>query len=183
MTKILFLTFVLFFSHATLFAKGFDCQSLCIVLDSKNLIIHFLGEVEIRAGTQRKEAHRLLKNQCKILARNWGFYFGSVLVDTLDFRSTHEHDSEIQQSRYSSNDQWTSVAAGRAQSTRGSTTYSGFQIEHNRASSEGESYYHHEFDNRELDIRLTPSQANVACTANASIADEEIPYLGDLDVH
>ena len=183
MAKVLSLSFVFFFSHATLCAQGYDCQSLCVVLDSKNLILHFLGEVQIQSGTNRKEAHRLLKNKCKNLAQDWGFYFGSLLVDSLDFRSSHQHESETEHSSYSSRDQWTSVAAGRAQSARASSTYSGFQIEHNRASSEGESYYHRDYDNRALDIRLFPSQAIIACTQNDSISEGEIPYLGDFDIH
>lgn len=164
------------------FAKGFDCEALCIVLDSQDSTLYYLDQINFAAGTTRKETHRLLKQQCQRLARSHGFGSGSLLVDSLDYSSQRIDESESSSSSSRSSSGWISLGETRARSRQGAV-YGAYQLEVGLSSSASASSYHRDYRGRQLDIRLTPSTPNSACVEDDDIADGNIPYTGGIIVH
>ena len=87
MKKISFI-FILSFASIHVQAEGYYCQALCIVLDSAQHTLYFLDDVQIEAGTKKSKTHRLLKKVCQKKAQALGLYYGSTIVDTLEYESS-----------------------------------------------------------------------------------------------
>jgi hypothetical protein len=88
--KLCLTTFFLLVSGFTQ-AAGHDCEAICLAVDSANSTVHVIGEMNLQAGVSRLETHRLLKRKCESQARHFG---AALLVDTLDFSSSVDHESE-----------------------------------------------------------------------------------------
>lgn len=175
---VLYLTFL----TSSAFSKGYDCEALCIVLDSADSTLYYLDQVNIVAGTTKKDTHRLLKQQCRKLAKNYGFVSGSLLVDSLDYKSQRIDESESSSSSSAQNSGWISMGESRARNRQGAV-YGSYHIEAGRSSSYSASYASREYRGRQLEIRMTPSSINVACIEDDDIADGNIPYTGGINIH
>lgn len=164
------------------YSKGFQCEALCIVLDSQNSTVYYLDQINLIAGTSRKETHQLLKKSCTLLAQSSGFYRGSLLVDKLDYWSKKTDETESSQSISSSRSIDASLgAAYRENRSRNAAAAVHYEMGLNFSNSS--SSYQRNYSNRELDIRLFPSFEEIACTEDDEVTDGEIPYTGKIDVY
>lgn len=180
MKNLIIVSLITFASNA--FSKGHDCEALCIVLDSQNSTLYYLDQLNVVAGTTKKDTHRLLKQLCLNLAKKNGFGGGSLLVDSLDYKSQKVDDFESSRSSSTHNSGWISLEEARARNRQGAI-YGSYQIEAGRSSSASTSYAIREYRGHQLEIRLTPSVASVACVEDDDVADGSIPYTGEIIIH
>lgn len=181
MKKIFFLSLISLFSMNS-FAKGYDCEALCVVLDSKDSTLYYLDQINIVAGTTKRETHKLLQKKCQTLARQYGFGYGSLIVDSLEYRSSRTDESDSSGSYSSSNSGWVTAVGVKAQDRRGNV-YAGYRLDFSVNRSSSSTYQQRDHRNRQLDIRLTPSNADAACIIDEYVADGNIPYTGGIIIH
>lgn len=179
--KLLILMSVLVTSSVA-FAKGHECEALCIVLDSQDSTLYYLDQINLTAGTTSKETHRLLKKQCQKIAKNNGFHSGSLLVDSLDYSSQRVDESESSSRVSRSDSGWISFGESRARGRQG-TVYTSYQLEMGYQSSASDSYSRRDSRGRQLNIRLTPSTPSSSCVEDDEVADGNIPYVGGIIIH
>ena len=179
--KYLFFTMTAFLLGNNAYSKGYDCEALCIVLDSARSTLYFVGEMNFISSSTKKETHRLLKKQCQIIAKQSGLSSPAMLVDSLDFKSRTVNESENSSSVSSSQNGWVSVGESRASGP--SVVYASYQVDLGASRSNSSSSYSRKYEDRELDIRISPSRADMACEEDENVSDGEIPYQGGIIIN
>ncbi len=153
----------------SLYAKGFECKALCVVLDSQASTLYYLDSIDIVAGTTKTETHKLLKKKCQKVARSRGFQSGSMTVDRLDFNSRRVDERES--------------SVSNSYSSYGSISISNYHVEVSRGVSIHSGSWQRNFSDRSLDIHISPTSPNVACRENDNVSDGDIPYIGEFEIY
>ncbi|MCT4641815.1 MAG: hypothetical protein N4A33_05905 [Bacteriovoracaceae bacterium] len=195
--KIYFLLFTIIISQNT-YAEGFFCEAFCVSIDSSTSTLYLVDHLQIEAGVSKKrDAHNLLKKKCRRLSNQLGYRNSGLIVDQLNYSSSHFVENENTSSSSSNRVASATASIGSSMTASGLNLRRGRRRHLSRFGISNSAYahsssslsifsesYNHERDtlNNTLDIELINSDKEVSCEYDEDIISGNIPYIGNIRV-